>query len=195
MRQTLLSGSALVMAIAIGLLWGPTAAATQAVAGQARAVAAHIGGTTTLLSDTGTLAAVNDAREAYQVTSAIPLLSGNVLHAVTLSWADEVDSEASLADLNLTVGGTAITADFVMADASARLTAKSSGASTLSGLSINGAPINVTGATNQKVAIPGGYLVINEQKASANRITVNALHVVVENVADVVIGSASAAIY
>lgn len=196
MRQTR-CGPMLPIAIVVVLAGSlaPTAAAAPTVAGQARAVAANIGGTTTLFSDTGTLAGINDAREASQVTGDIPsFFSADVLHAVTLSWSEEVDSEASLGDLNMSVSGTSIKADFVMAEASAPLIGKSTGRSTINNLSINGSPITVTGEPNQKVSIPGGYVVINEQKGSANRITVNALHVIVESVADVVVGSASAAI-
>src|SRR3989475_10815625 len=64
--------------------------------------------TTTLLSDTGTLAAgTSDALQASQVTGSLPsLLTGEVLHAVTIGYPDEIDSEASRAALRLHVAGT-----------------------------------------------------------------------------------------
>ena len=70
----------------------------------------------------------------------------------------------------------------------------SSGAVSISGLSINGLLIEVTGLPNQTVGIPGGQIVINEQQRSLGRTVVNALHVVVTGVADVTIGSATAGV-
>jgi hypothetical protein len=105
-----------------------------------------------------------------------------------------VASEASLADLALTVAGNTIGADFVMARALAVVGAADVGTVNISGLSINGLPVPVTGAPNQTVGIPGGLVVINEQQNSATGTVVNALHVIVQGVADVVIGSAAAGV-
>ena len=69
-----------------------------------------------------------------------------------------------------------------------------SGSASLTNLSLNGVPIAVTGDPNQTLAIPGGTMVINEQQASPAGMVVNALHVIVGGVADVVIGSATAGI-
>jgi hypothetical protein len=122
------------------------------------------------------------------------VLSGEVLHAVTVGWPDQVASEASLANLGLTVVGTGISADFVMARALAVLGGGISGSSIISNLTIGGVPIEVTGEPNQTVAIPGGQVVINEQTVSADGSTVNALHARVSGVVDVVIASATAGI-
>jgi len=69
-----------------------------------------------------------------------------------------------------------------------------SGDSKVVGLVINQLAITVTGEPNQTVDLPVGRVVINEQSSSQDdsAITVNALHVVVTNVADVVISSAHA---
>jgi hypothetical protein len=152
--------------------------------------------TTTALADTGTLSGVNDARDASTVTGSVPsTLSAETLSAATISWADQVDSFASLANLNITVAGIGITADSVLAQASQVLGAAGSGSSTLSNLAINGTPIAVTGAPNQTVSIPGGQIVINEQTiSSTGTAVVNALHVSVAGAADVVIASATAGI-
>src|SRR5207245_7006008 len=108
---------------------------------------------------------------------------------------DEVDSEASLANLNMTVAGIGITADSVMARASQVLGAAGSGSSTLSNLAINGTPIAVTGDPNQTIWVPGGQVIINEQTiSSTGTAVVNAIHVTVTGVADVVIASATAGI-
>jgi hypothetical protein len=97
--------------------------------------------------------------------------------------------------LGLTVAGISITADSVVAEASQVLGAAGNGSSYINNLAINGLPVTVTGAPNQTVQIPGGQLVINEQTISATgSAVVNAIHVVVNGVADVVIASASAGI-
>ena len=66
------------------------------------------------------------------------------------------------------------------------------GQSNIDGLSINGVPISVTGAANQTVPIFGGTLIINEQQIGSAGALVNALHIILNGVADVVIGSATA---
>jgi hypothetical protein len=150
----------------------------------------------TTLSGTGSLSGANNARDASQLAGNIPsLLGAEALQADTIGLANEVDSEASLAGLNLTIAGIPITADFVRASAVAISGAAGSATSEIDNLAINGLPIAITGAPNQTVAIPGGQLVINEQTVSSNGSTmVNALHVTVSGIADVVIASAAAGI-
>src|SRR5206468_1724113 len=116
-------------------------------------------------------------------------------HAVTIGWPDQVASEASLGSLALTVAGTGISADSVMARALAVLGSAGTGRTDITGLSINGIPILPTGSPNQTIAIPGGRVVIDEQISSVGASVVNALHVVVDGVADVVIASAKAGIF
>jgi len=189
---------ALIIATA-GLVAWPRAGAAQTAAGNASAARVTtlglLGGTTTVLADTGTLAGTNDARDASAVTASVPsVLSGEVLHAVTVGWPDQVASEASLANLALTVGGIGISADFVMARALAALGEAGSGITTIANLSVGGLPIAVTGEPNQTVSIPGGQVVLNEQIASPSGTTVNALHATVIGVTDVVVASATAGI-
>jgi hypothetical protein len=189
------------IALAMALLAWPTASKAQTVTGQARGAQATVIGplgttTTTTLSDTGTLGGTNDARDASLLTASVPsLLDGEVLSASTIGYPDEVDSAASLAGLNLNVGGVGVSADFVMAQASQVLGAAGSGASYIGNLAINGTPVSVSGDPNQTIAIPGGQLIINEQTISSNgAMAVNALHIIVNGVADVVIASATAGI-
>jgi hypothetical protein len=177
----------------------PTDSADPTVVGQASGVRATtlglLGGTTTVLADTGALEGTSDARGAGLVTGSVPaLLGAEVLNATTIGWPDQVASEASLANLGLIVGGTGIFADFVMARATGVLGAAGSGSSVVENLSVNGVPISVTGQPNQTVSIPGGLLVINEQTVSGAGTTVNALHATVFGVADVVIASATAGV-
>ena len=168
---------------------------TQTLTGIASAVQATVLGTTTTLASTGTLSDSTDARENSQLTGNVPsLLTGEALHATTIGWPDQVASEASLAALALSVGGTTIGADFVMAEATALLGAAGSGTSLVDNLSINGVPVSVSEVPNQIFYIPGGRVVINEQATSPGGMVVNALHIIVDGVADVVIGSATAGI-
>ena len=198
MRHTVFYGSGVlaVAAMAAALLVWP-------IAGQAQLGGILPGGilpggtlpgTTTVLSGTGTLAAgTSDALQASQLTGSISsLLTGEVLHAVTIGYPDQIDSEASLASLSLNVAGTSIGADAVMARAMA-VAGGVVGTSNIDGLSINGVPVPVTGDPNQTIGIPGGVLVINEQQVSGDGTTVvNALHAIVDGVADVVVASATA---
>jgi len=182
------------------LLAWPMASEAQTVTGRASAVKATVlgllGGTTTVLADTGALGGSSDALQASALTGGVPaLLTGETLHATTIGWPDQVVSRASLAALALTVAGTRIGADLISAQARAVLGAAGSGASNIENLAINGVSIPVSGGPNQTVPIPGGLVVINEQQTSPTSTVVNALHVTVYGVADVVIGSATAGIY
>lgn len=199
MRQTgsWSRGVVAIGAFVVGVGW-PAAVAAQTLSGQARA--AHItmagarGVTTATLSDTGTLSGPGDAREASQGAGAVgTLLSGEALHATAIGWADQVASEASLANVALNVAGVNLGADFVMARALAA-SGTDRGSAIIDGLSINGVPIAVTGSSNQRIELPGALVVINEQRQSAQGIAVNAIHVVIDGVADILIASAGAAI-
>jgi len=187
--------------VLLSLLAWPGTSEAQTVTGQASAVQATVFGalglrTTTALSKTATLSGTRDAREASLVTGSVPsLLTGEALHAVTIGWPDQVASEASLGNLAMTVAGTGISADFVMARALSVLGSAGTGRTNIAGLSINGIPIVPTGSPNQTIAIAGGRVVINEHVSSAGAIVVNGLHVVVDGVVDVVIASAKSGIF
>src|SRR6266568_4827884 len=191
------SASAAVVLLLAGLLaWPATAQSPTAsmVTGQGVAVQATVFGilgtaTTTALADTGVIGATNLEQDVGQDTGSVAsLLSADVLSSSTYSYADQVDSVSSLGDLNLNVGSVSITADSVMAEASQVLGAPGSGSSFVDNLAVNGDP-------NQTVAIPGGQMVINEQTiSSTGSAVVNALHVTVNGVADMVIASATAGI-
>jgi hypothetical protein len=181
------------------LLLSPALAPAQSLTGQASAaqvtVLGLLGGTTLGLASTGALGGPTDALDASQPSGALlGVLTAEVPQASTIGYPDQVDSAASLANLALSVAGSTIGADFVSSQATAILGGGGNGSSSLSNLSLNGVPIFVTGAPNQVVGIPGGQMVINEQQASPAGMVVNALHVVVSGVADVVVGSAVASI-
>lgn len=159
--------------------------------GSARAVQAtvvtSVGLDTVMLADTGTLSGPTDAREASQAMGAVgAIVSAQTLHASAIASDDQVASEASLAGLAVAIDGASVNASFVQA----RATSGQRGVrtSTIADLTINGVPITVTGAVNQTIAIPGGAVVINEQTGNL----VNALHIVLDGIADVVVASARA---
>jgi hypothetical protein len=107
---------------------------------------------------------------------------------------DYVASESSLGGLNLGVSGNIISADFVMARAKSMVSGSKTGSTQLTNLKVNGMPVSLTGAPNQTLNLVGGKVVLNEQQTSAGGIVVNALHIVIYGVADVVIASASSGV-
>jgi hypothetical protein len=176
-------------------------AADTTFSGQATAVRASVlGQPPIVLSDTGALPSSGGAQEASLLSASEPgLLTADVLHATTVGQGNASRSEASVADLNLTVAGNSVTADFLRSQATARCGpggASVSGDSEIVQLTINGQSVAVTGQPNQTVSLPGGgSVVINEQSATADSITVSALHVAVPGVVDVVIASSHADIH
>lgn len=177
----------------------PAAGAAQTVNGQAAAVQATVygllGNTVLGLANTGALGGVNDALQASQLSgNLLGALTAEVPQATTIGLGDQVASQASLANLALSIAGSYIGADFLIAEATATANGVLTGSASLTNLALNGVPIPVSGAPNQVVWIPGGTMVINEQRTTPAGIVVNALHVIVNGVADVVIGSAIAGI-
>ena len=197
-------GFVILAMLATGLLGLPSTVAAQ-TASQAKAAQATVPGatvlgitlpgTTTVLAGTGALPpGATGSLEASSVAGAVPsLVSADSLHATVISLPDEVASEASLGSLGLSVAGNTISADFIMARALAVTGAGGSGDSEIDRLSINGVGVPVTGSPNQTIPIAGGTVILNEQQTGATGATVNALHVIVTGVADVVVASATAA--
>ena len=189
-----------VLVVTASLLAWPAVGAAQTVTGQAAGVQATVfsllGGTTLGLANTGALSGPTDALRASQLAGNLPLaaLTAEVPSATTIGYPDQVDSVASLANLALGIAGSTIGADLLTSRASAILNGGGAGSSSVSNLLLNGAPVPVSGAPNQTVSIPGGQMVINEQLTSPTGIVVNALHITVGGVADVVIASAVAGI-
>jgi len=168
--------------------------------GQATVVRATVLGITTVISDTGPLPSSGGAQEASPLEANVPgLLNAEVLHASTIGQGNQSGAEASVENLHLTVGGNTIGAGFLMARATAACEPGGptvSGSSEIVALVINEQAIVVTGQPNQTINLPNGHVVINEQTSSRHGntgdITVNALHVVVDGMADVVIAYAHA---
>jgi len=196
--------AALAVIVAGLLAWTPMLPAgnSPTPSGNARAVqatslASDGTATTTVVADTGTLTSANDARDASQLTASVPsLVTADTPSSATISWDNEVDSYSSVTNLSVTVGGAVITANSVLSMASAVSGPHSpnTNITMIDGLAVNGTPITVTGSKNQTVAIPGGQMTINETKSSGNSISVNALHIVINGSADVVIASSAAGV-
>ena len=122
------------------------------------------------------------------------LVSAEVPSARVIGYADQIASDSYLSSLNLTIAGIAIAAASAEAAARGRLDGSPGDATSyISGLSINGVEVLIDGTVNQTVAIPGGQVVINEQRVlSDGTLVVNALHATVSGVADAVVASATA---
>lgn len=182
----------------------PALASTQDT-GEAAAAKVNIRAVTTLLgtltpaintslADTGTLASNTDKLQASMLSGSVTsVLSGQALHAVTAAAADGVVSEASLSDVGLNVAGNTIGASFVMARANATTGGTAAGSSQIQGLLVNGSLVTVSGAANQVIPLLGGRIVLNEQQLNSDgSVVVNAIHVIITGVADVVVASARA---
>src|SRR2546427_10603052 len=146
-------------------------------------------------ADAGPLPPEGGSDDASLLDASVPgVLTVEVLHASPVAEGNPSRSEASVASLSLTAGGNTISAGFLMAQAEARCTgggATTSGSSEIAELTINNQTIVVSGQPNQTIPLLNGQVVINEQPTEPpGAITVNALHVVVPGVADVVISSA-----
>src|SRR4029077_10922420 len=155
------------------------------------------------ISDTGPLPPGGGNQETSLLSASVPgLLTAEVFGSSTIGQGDRSQSEASVADLNLTVAGNTIGAEFLMARAMAVCnndgSSSVSGDSEIAALVINGQTIDVGTAPNTTINLPGGVQVkINEQSATSNSIDVNALHVIIKDpagntLADVIVASAHA---
>jgi hypothetical protein len=148
------------------------------------------------LVEAGPLPSSGGADEKALLEANVPgLLTAEVLHAATSGRGSRSSSEASVAELSVTAGGNSVSAGFLMARAEAKCTdgtASASGSSEIARLRINDQTIVVSGAPNQTIALPNGRVIINEQQGAPGDITVNALHIIVDGIADVVVASAHA---
>lgn len=130
-------------------------------------------------------------------------LSSEFLNSVTTgalsAGKSGAQSVATVGEVNL-LGGL-ITASRVFALASATSTGSSvisdANGSSFEGLQVNGVPMGDDVAPNTRVSLPGvGYVVLNEQVQDASGITVNMIHVVMQDlfgsqIGEIIVGSAT----
>ena len=151
-----------------------------------------------VVGDTGPLPSEGGSQDGSLLDESVPgWLSVSVVHATTVAMGDASRSEASVANLNLTVAGNSIGASFLMSRAEAHCSPAVFGNSEILELMINNQTVSVSGAPNQTISLPGGGTVtINEQSQSVQGnhadITVTALHVIVPGIADVAVARAHA---
>jgi hypothetical protein len=169
--------------------WGTTPPAVT-FRGQGTAINATVLGINTMIGDTGALPSKGGALETDLATVNIPLvLSGVVAHADAIGVGDHTEASATVAALNLLCGGVLIQADLIQSRAFVSgfggQAPVSTGSSQLVNLVVAGKPIVITGAPNQTIKLPVGRVVINERSQGVGAITVTALHVVINGVADI----------
>lgn len=176
------------------------AAASVTFRGRATVVDANVLGVGAKVSDTGNLSSSGGNKSTAVVTfdNLLGALSGTVAGASAVGAGNQTTSKASVADLNIGVGGNVISAKLLAARAEVKLvsgTPVTIGDSVIVGLKVNGQAVVVSGSPNQKVRLPNGYIIINQHyRADAASLTVIALRVVVSGVADVKISRANAGI-
>src|SRR5947209_2416677 len=201
MKKTLLlAASSIVL-----LSWPtPAAAACSTFDGRATVVQANgLGFGHVVLSDTGNLDSTGGAKKASVPSASVAgLVAVNAMHATAVGEGSSSQSEAAVANLNLTVAGNTISADSLVPRANAYCGndgATVSGSTEIDGLLVNGQTVPVTSSPNQTLSLPGGVMIVlNEQTSSVQNqdgsITVNALHVTAPGVMDAVIASSFAAV-
>lgn len=179
----------------------PSAVTPTTYSGRATVVSATVLGVGATICDTGDLPDSGGCLEASLIsTSVAGLVSAEVCHATCVGQGHYSRSEASLAELSLSVAGNTISAGLVMARANATCddsgNADASGCSELASLSVNGTGIQISGAVNQQnVAFQGLTITINEQvkvvDGNCAEITVKALHVVATSILGVTLADIS----
>lgn len=195
------------LVVVLGLVLA-SAAHADTFAGRAFAAAVRtlpFGGGTVYYADTGELPSEGGWEPAGLAGAGGSTLSANLMTASTSGahydgQGSKVNGSTSLVDLVVLPGTpAALTANFVRAQS--RVTADViEGSSEIDGLVFGGLPVNVTGAPNQRVDIPGvATLIINEQTVTSagpvREIRVNALHLILAmGGGEVILSSARSAI-
>jgi hypothetical protein len=143
--------------------------------GRGTAVDASVRDVRTKLCDTGPLPREGGRIENKEATAAIAsMLSASSLYCITLGALNKGISEATAFGLDLTVGGNTIRADRVHSMASGRCppvskVPNSAGTSFVTNLRVNGRAVAVVPVTwNQRINLPNGFIVFNEQTSFAS---------------------------
>jgi hypothetical protein len=191
------------------LLVLPQSGKAQQITYSGEAMGAYVdvlGAINTSISDTGPLPAVGGSLSAQLATLDLSgLLSLQVLSASTNGENNQTNSQASVVNVNLNAVGLNIQASVLTSNATASCSsgnASVSGTSNIAALTVNGRSIKITGSPNQTVPLLIGSLIVNEQISSivnapnltSADILVNALHLKVNGLANVVISSSHAGV-
>ncbi len=154
--------------------------------GQGIAIRAVVGGTITVLADSGLLITPTGTKETTLAKGEVsPILTAETMRGYTTSTIGRVDSEGYANKVAINAGGNNITADFVKGTSAAVTTGLTvSGSIQVTNLVVNGQSITPSGAVGQVITLPNnGKVVFNEQITSvtANKaeITLNAMRVIV----------------
>jgi len=175
--------------------------------GEAVVASVNVLGIKTVVSDTGPLPSSGGSLSTQLASFDLPgVLDLRLLTASTTGGSFRTSSQASVANVNVSAAGVGITASVLTSNATAQAcggnTPSVSGGSTIADLKVNGLSITVTGAPNQTVPLLIGTLIINEQISSVStspnggsaEMLVNALHLKVLGLADVVVSSSRAGV-
>ena len=175
--------------------------------GEAVAVKADVLGIVNVaVSDTGQLPSTGGELAVSLLDFRVPpTLDLHLLTANTVGDNDQTSSQAAVANVTLNVAGIYITASVLNSNANAVCYsdhAEVSGGSTVVALKVNGLSVKVTGKPNQTIPLLVGSLVINEQIGQVTNppdiitadMVVNALHLKVNLLADVVISNSHAGV-
>jgi len=113
-------------------------------------------------------------------TGGVVSLAAGTLHSAVVGLL-ATGGASSMSDVNLTVSGNQISADFLMARSTATCSPAAIASSQLQNLVVNGQAVSVTGSPNQTITLPNGTLILNRQTSSVNgsaaSMTVDALNV------------------
>lgn len=141
---------------------------------------------------------VLDASISKTQTAGILALNAEVLSATTGTHGNHSRADSSVLNLSLDIGGVIVNGDLLSAFARATCTAGAialEGGAQLANVTVNEVSVPVNAPANFVVLDTGLVRVVaNEQTTSAggDKLTVNALHITVAGVADVIIASAHA---
>lgn len=171
--------------------------------GRAKVASGKVVGAPLTVCDSGSLAASGGALNASLLSVNVPgIVKGSAAHSTVIGQGERSYSEAGLSKTSLTCLGVTIETELMFSRAEALCVNGSpqvAGFAEISCVAINGDPFDITGETNQTIAVPGGKIVFNEQiknfKGASGELTVNCMHLtLLGGLVDVVVGSAKAGI-
>jgi hypothetical protein len=206
MRPFTLSATLSAALLASALVaFSPAAQAQVSYVGDAAALNANVAGIVNVsVSSTGQLPSTGGELSASLLNFTVPpTLTLNLLTANTVGQNNQTNSQAAVTNVTLNVAGIYVTAAVLNSNANAVCYpnyATVSGGSTVIGLKVNGLSVTVTGQPNQTIPLLVGSLVINEQISQLTYppqnitadMVVNALHLKVDFLADVVVSHSHA---